>query len=452
MENIKKFNFSLALLILSIAFGVVVAYRPILSILTVIGILVITIYVIYIKGKLNTYHYVLTLIPLIIFSTPIKIASGLPAIRLDDLWLMFGAVIYLSNLLGVKKIKFRWNLPIKLYVVFIFWMAITILLSSIREPYYYNHRDWFEIVKNVKLVIIFLLIMNLKWDEYQFNRIANTVIISLFITGVFGIFQYFNIVNVNSWLSNYYIAESKLSGFYDNGRVVGTFGNPNIFAGALIIGASLAMSKLMIKFRLSGVIILSVLVFATFLTLSRTGLISLVIALVSVIFFSFLRNKKRFKTLIFALIPIPVGLVLLKFVPSSFFMRMNNLNNVNSDNSFMTRIYNWKSIYTARTSNNLITGTGPTGNLSITFDNEWLNILTFYGIIGVILFLLLFLSISFKINTTEYKNNKWIQIATQSMLIAFSVYMVTSSVFYALQLMPIVMVCLAIAYRLSISK
>ncbi|MFJ8266844.1 O-antigen ligase family protein [Peribacillus asahii] len=448
-----KFKYLFLSLIFSVILGVISANRPILFILVFLGILILMMYVRYMRGQIGIYHYVLTLIPLIIFSTPIKVASGLPAIRLDDLWLLFGAVIFSSNLLLRKqKIKFKWNWSVKLFLLFIFWIAVTILLLSFREPNYYTHSDWFEIVKVGKLLIIFLLVLNMKWNEMQFNKIANTVIISLFITAVFGIFQYFNIANINSWLSNYYIAETKISGFYNNGRVVGTFGNPNIFAGALIVGASLVMSKLMVKFKLSNTLILSAFVFAIFLTLSRTGLISLIVVFMSVVFFSFLRYKKRIRVLVFSFFLIPIGLLLLKYVPENFFMRIGNLNNVNNDDSFTTRLYNWRYIFEARTSNNIITGTGPSGRLMITFDNEWLNLLTYYGLIGVFLFVLLFLSILFKINTTEFKNNSWIQIAAQAMIVAFPIYMITSSVFYALQLMPIVMICLALAYRLSINE
>lgn len=446
----KTLNYLVILLLATLA-AFLATQSHTLSVLLILAVPALFLYVIFIRGVLNLYHYVLIFIPLLIFSPPLRIASGIPAIRLDDLWLMFGAVVFATQvLLRNQKIKFKWNASMKLFVAFFGWIALTILFSSFREPQYYATGDWFELVKIGKLVLIFAIIMNLKHDEKQFKTIANTLIISLFITAVFGIFQYFNFLNINAWLSGFYIGGTNVSGFYDNGRVVGTYGNPNIFAGALLIGASLSLSKLIVKFNVSNLLVLSVFVFSLFLTLSRTGLIALAVVGVSVILFSLIRYRNRIKVMVVSSLLVPLGIFLLNYAPEKFFMRVGNLNDINSDMSFSVRQKNWDFIIQSRTMNNLITGTGPTSRLPITFDNEWLHLVTHYGIIGILLFLMIFSSIFLKIRASQLKDIRWIQIAAQAMIVGFAFYMITSSVFHALQLMPILLICLAIAYRLSI--
>lgn len=446
MMNKEKFVVLLGFITTAILV-IISLYSLTLLVLIIAGIVGLVVYGLFLNKKLNLYHFTLILIPAFVFSPSITIASGLPDIRFDDLWLGFGTIVFLTKLsLAKLKLRVKFSLSAKIFLLFITWIAITILISSFREPYYYKQSDWFELVKNGKLLVIFLIVYNLKITNNQFYRLVNMLIFSLFISAVFGVFQFFNILNVNSWLTPYFIADSQVAGFERNGRVVGTFANPNVFAGVLLVGVSLSLSKLLNKLNIFSAIHLLFFILAIFLTLSRTGLIALAVVGCSVVLVSLVRSRNKISILLFSGISSFVPLLALKFVPESFFYRMGFLNDISSDGSFSARRYNWEQIIESRTKINILTGTGPTGKLPITFDNEWLHILTYYGIIGATLFVLLFLVFFINVSNVKMKENSWIQISCQCLLITFPIYMVTSVVFQQLQIMPIVMMCLSLGF------
>lgn len=328
------------------------------------------------------------------------------------------------------------------------WILVTIIISLIREPLYFSNSDLFEILKFSKLLIIYTIINNIYYTTKEMSKIFNTIILAIALNAFFGISQYFNILNINEWLSPIFIGETNLISFYDHSRVVGTLGNPNIFAGVLLIGLSLTLAKLLNKIDLKMTILFFVQFMALIFTQSRTGFVIFFIIIVFIIFNQLIFNSNNFKDMIknITVIVILPAIIFMLFLllPTKYFNRIDNLNNISEDLSFNTRLMIWKDTFFNRTMDNIIFGTGPTSNFSITFDNEWLHILTHYGIIGLI-FILFFLFIIYRNSKIGIKDFYWITISCRTIILSMVIYMMTASVFHTLQLGPIVMIILALS-------
>lgn len=431
------FTMSLVLLVLTI-------YQPAIFFVSLLILLGSLLYLNFISGRLKLIHYVCILAPSIVLSPFINI-PGLMAIKLEDIWLAFGLMVFFTKMIQTKgKLSIDFPVYAKLFLLFIAWIIVTIFISSYREPYYYSHRDWLEVFKNIKLLAILLISYNVKLNSKGLKKAVNILLLSLLASALFGIMQYFNILNINSWLTPYYIFESKLNDLETQSRVVGTFGNPNFFAAALLIGIAFSFSSLFNDFKFRYIVFLLIFFTALIMTLSRTALVTAV--LLVIIMFTMIINKtrKRIKSFfMFSFIPF-VFLIALKFAPESFFFRMGFLSDLSSDNSFQSRLFLWKEVFESRAKINLFTGTGPVSKLHFHYDNEWLMLLTLYGVIGVFLFMLLFTTIYYNLGKVSNNELSFYNITLKGLILVFAVYMITIPVFQQLQLMPLIILFLGL--------
>lgn len=407
----------------------------------------------FLSGRLNLIDYTKILIPIIVLSPIVKIPGLFADLRLDDIWLAFGFLILLIKI-AVNKLDFKIIIPTyaKVFVVFIFWISVTIFISSYREPHLYSTRDWTEVYKTLKLLIYLLIAVNLKLDFNKQKNMMNTLLISILISAVFGILQYFNVADINSWLTKYYIFETKVYNLETQRRVVGTFGNPNIFGTALILGIALCLSNLFSGFKKRYIIALFILFLAQIMSLSRT---SLILAIILIVFLSFkiiTKTKRKAVTLLYmGLIPV-IAVLGLQFAPGLFFRRLSRVANISTDTSFQGRINMWENIWHSRTNVNLLTGTGPTSNIRITFDNEWLELLTHYGLIGLTLFILMFLIMYRVLAKMDSNKVNFYNLSAQSLLIILAASMWMFTVFNILQLMPVIIILLGISLNENIRR
>lgn len=403
------------------------------------------------RFKFNWYLYLALMVPIIAFSPPINLGVG-PDIRLDDLWLLFGGLAFVTLYLRKKNtLSLSFTKPAVIFFSFICWIGITIVMSIIREPNLYSHSDWLDIYKNLKLLLIFILATSINLDKQQLNNLLKIIGSVIFISALFGIAQYFNIFNINSWVVKYYVNDSQLRNFEIHRRVVSFFRNSNVFAGILFIGIALSFAKLLVKPKLIRFIELIVYFAAMFLTMSRTGLLGVAILVATIFILSLIKYTKKRNIALFGLASLAIPLAVLPFAPDMFFYRISRLGNILNDNSFKARLAGWEEIYVERTSNNIITGTGPVGKLHFYYDNEWLQILTNFGIIGVILVISLFTIIYLNIGRVGKNNQEylWVSIAAQGLIITYAFYMITLAVFQQLQMMPLIILFLGVVMALN---
>ena len=188
---------------------------------------------------------------------------------------------------------------------------------------------------------------------------------------------------------------------------------------------------------------------AVIMTVSRTAIISGALLILIMSALTIVKTKKKVSTfLMLSFIPITI-LVGLQFATDKFYYRLNSLGNISTDTSFQARLINWQNIFISRLKDNLLTGTGPVSKLRITFDNEWLMLLTLYGIIGTAIFIITFTTIY--INLSKMKSNTvyYYNIALKGLLIILAISMFTMPVFQQLQLMPIVILFIGLILNKS---
>ena len=89
-------------------------------------------------------------------------------------------------------------------------------------------------------------------------------------------------------------------------------------------------------------------------------------------------------------------------------------------------------------------------------DNEWLLLLRRYGLIGVIIFILWFAYFYFGLSkicrSSSSAEVRALAISLQATLLAYAVYMIPVAVYHSLQLMPILLIFLGLAYSQIRSK
>ena len=405
----------------------------------------------FLLGKFTTAHYLMVLFPSIILSPIIRIPGFPIAIRLDDLWMAFGAILLVIYLFKRKNLDIYFPRYARVFLLFIVWIAFTIFLSTYREPYFYSVRDWTEVYKNVKLLIYLLIAINISLNMKDLRKIVSVAIGSLLVTALFGMMQYFNFLNINSWLTPYYILDSNVRALELNGRVVGTFGNPNMFGFAILIGIALSLSELFKSFKIRHAISLFIFFIALTMTQSRTALVTGVVLLALISLMILWKTNKKVKTLaLFSFIPL-IGIVALRYAPHQFFSRIGRLSDVSSDSSLNARFRMWEDIYVTRTEGNELFGTGPTSLVRIMFDNEWLMLLTYYGIIGVALFIVMFALMYNKLSKVNSNNLNFYNIAARGLILVYAICMWMSDVFTLLQIMPIVMLVIGLSLNKSVN-
>lgn len=412
--------------------------------ITLGGFVLFGLYLYFLRPNIGLMHFVMFLVPMIILSPTIMI-PGVIGIRLDDVWLAFGVAVYLSKL-AFTHMKFEFKAPgySKIFIAFICWVAITIFISSYREPMFYNNRDWLEVYKNLKLLLIFIIVAQLKLSKTSVTKIFKITLISLTISALFGIAQYLNFAGVNSWITPYFLAESQIKGFEVHSRIVGTYANPNVFAAALLVGVGLSITRFFQTFKFRFILLSLIFMFTIFLTLSRTALVAGLFLILLIAIQSLGQSKQKIFTILsFIFVPI-AALIGLRLAPERFFFRMQNLGNLSQDESFQVRLDVWRDIYETRTLPNLWAGTGPVGNLRFIFDNEWLMLLTTYGIIGIALVVCLFCVIYVKLGKLDAYAYNFNNIALRSIIIVYGLCMFAEPIFQQLQLMPLVVLLISV--------
>lgn len=442
MSNRYKVFIVFLYLVCSVFFLVLTMLESSFLFLALSLLVVIHLFYKFFKGDWGLYQYVLIFIPAIILSPIIRFPGLVWAFKLDDFWFAFGLVVFVVKLVFIKDFKIKIPSYANLFLIFMLWISVTILLSVFREPELYSHRDWTEIYKNVKLLVFILIGVNIKLDKRKLTKIINTFLYSLSVSALFGVAQYFNLLNVNEWLSPYYTLESNFRSLIVSSRVTATFGNPNVFGSALLIGIAISFAKMLYEFEKKHLLMLLLFLVSLTMSLSRTSFIVCALMLLLILCSVFIRSNRKLPALL-TVFSSPILIILvLKLVPDSLFRRLGEFRDLETAGGYQVRLAMWKNIYQSRTHDNLFAGTGPTSRLHIEFDNEWLLLLTHYGVIGVILFLTMFTVIFIKLGKAS--NYGFHNIAMRSLLLAFIVYMIFLPIFKSLQVMPIIILLIGL--------
>ncbi len=266
------------------------------------------------------------LIASIVLSPGIVVISGMPALRGEDIILIFIIGLFLLKTTIAGKIVPKVDSVTKIFI----FMGLSAFLSICGTSIIYNKpillKDFFILPQMFKYYVVFAVARSMDMHEQQAKIYINIIIIVGLLAALVGLFQYYNLFSVNSWLTPLYTAEGRLDALSLGAvrrRIVGTSGNPNFFGYILgcvfcfITGLTLhAINK---KVKIFAWVSLGVVGITAALTLSRTTMLTF-----GIIFFSALVLRQiavrgvqpAFKYLFIVII---VALFFLKFVKSEGF-------------------------------------------------------------------------------------------------------------------------------------
>jgi len=387
----------------------------------------------------------------------IRLPGPIPDVRPEFIIALIAwCLIILSSISTGKPIHLRYCNVYKWFAIF----AIVIMLSITYIALVNNQmpiwRDFWEIVKLLLYFIIFVLVSSQRITHNDLRRYYKLALIVFLISACFGFLQYINFAGINELISPYY-APTQIRGLLVHGRITGTTPNPNEFGALMVLAASLALSGALVyrewKLRLFCWFSLLIYGIALLLTLSRTSLVCLFIASIIIIFLFYKEKglKGNFKRLFpLVLLGFLIIIVLLQVLPEKALARFSELLYFTEAPSWQARVGKWKTHYDIWLGSPLF-GWGPgKAEMSTIVDNEWLLILRRYGLFGLISFISLFGCLYnglFRIGRDNPETSVIaLTVALRGTLISYSLYMMLASVYHSMQLMPILLLLLGLAY------
>lgn len=365
----------------------------------------------------------LSVILFTILAPPIRITTSFPVMRLEEivLFIIFPIAFLLEKKKTLHKRGFiRENLNIIMICFFIIVLAMTFSLfyGSLFLDVPITFGDLNEFLKPIKFAMTFLLFSQLTICKEKLDFFSKVILIGAMVSACIGFFQYFNLFNINDYISPLYTrTEHQLKALIKNGRVSSTFGNPIVYGGFMMVMTLFSLSILWgsvnKKLKRLAIIALPLFVISIVLTKSRapimlTGVSIIILFLVIQIF-----NKGNRKTKIRNLV-IFLGLLLVAI--GSFFLLSDKwalyrfqrlLENPSKDTSLMKRVGNWIDAYKYFLKSPVF-GWGPaTSKMTTWVENDYLFILRRYGLLGFIAFftpLVLIFNKSIKFITAKINN------------------------------------------------
>ena len=232
MEHKVENGFIIALASLVVAYSSV--KLSLFGIALVVGLL-ISVLIIYLS-----IHKPIIIAIILMFSAlllpPLNISNSLPAIRPEFIIVV---IAFISMLFSKRKLVLYRNPLNKWFLIFGVCILLSIFYGGVRG-YGIGVRDFYEIMKLALYWMMFYVGLQVVRKTDDADKIIKWLLITFALTSLFGIGQFFNMANMNSWLTPYYADIEKYGMIHESGQIVGTVGNPNEFGILLIFGALLA--------------------------------------------------------------------------------------------------------------------------------------------------------------------------------------------------------------------
>lgn len=338
---------------------------------------------------------------LVVFSlvlTPsLDLIPGLPAIRLEELFIFSWILLYVGFQNGSLRIVL--SPPALILIAYIILLPVSIM-NGLSHGYEASFADLIQFIKLFKYLSCFYLsaVVFSSFDHYDSSRFIKKIYLLLFLLSILTFLQYFNVLGLNAFLvpliadEKYYYLITGLG----SQRPIGMIGNPNalgfmfVFMIIFCICASKNSSKL--GLFLPPWLILAVGIIAMLLTLSRTALAALLVSILAIFSWRFLLSltKKRIGVgflkggVIFSLLAFFV--LNSDFFHQEVLWRFSRGIDLATDTSFNARIRNWVEAYNIFIDVPIV-GAGPLTmqKFEHAVDNEYLFLARSYGIVGVAL-------------------------------------------------------------------
>lgn len=450
---------SLLIIVLSLVISVLSArYQMWALALTLVVVVSLLLAYGFFKGsKLSFQRIVIFLLVASILSPSIRLPEGIPDVRLELIIVLIAWGLFLLGHLATNyPIKLRPNPAYRWFTLFGLAILFSMTYAALVKGYVPIGRDFWELGKLLKYFLIFALVASLRISSTDMKRYYKIALIVFLCSAFFGFAQYLDLGYLNAMISPYY-APTQMRGLLVQGRIMGTTPNPNEFGALMVLAASLALSGvLFLQGRGPRMLCWSTLpIFglALVLTLSRSALVALFLAAATVLFL-FLRQKSLRRRLrrvvVLVLFGSIVGAFIFQLMPEKAVFRFGQLGAFTEAPSWQARVENWKTHFAIWTESPWL-GWGPGKTIMGTIvDNEWLLLLRRYGVVGLAVFLCLFGSLFFGLSRIRKANPDpsvvALTVALQGTFVGYVLYMGLAAVYHSLQLMPIFVLFLGLAY------
>ncbi len=387
----------------------------------------------------------------------LRLPGGIPDIRPEFIIILAASgLILLDHLATGHPLRIRRYPVYKWFALFAFAIMLSMMYASSFKGQPVAGRDFWEIAKPLLYFLIFVLVASDRINPAKLKRYYKFILLILAFSAVVGFLQYLNFAGINRIVSPYY-APTQIQGLLVHRRITGTTPNPNEFGALMVLASSLALSGTLFfrEYRMRRLCwaVFPFYIFSLVLTVSRTSIISLFVSFATIMFLFFKKRGLRrsfVRLFIVILLGFIIGLLILQFTPAKALSRFGELTTFTSATSWQARIHNWETHYTIWLKSPWL-GWGPgKADMGTVVDNEWLLLLRRYGVVGLAAFLSLFGSIYTGLSRIR-KNNREpsavaLSIALQGTFVGYVVYMALAVVYHSLQLMPILLLFLGLAY------
>jgi hypothetical protein len=169
------------------------------------------------------------------------VSGHLPAVRLEQLLLPYALLVFwVDHRLGRR---FRLGFLDWIFVGLALSTLVSILVAPLILRTHLSPRDFFELLKLALYWSFYRLARSAYDGGADEHRLLDVLLLAGGLSAGFALFQYFDWLRVNAWLTPLYAPEPHLGVLRQSGRVVGTFANPNyfgIFCAMLLLGCLVA--------------------------------------------------------------------------------------------------------------------------------------------------------------------------------------------------------------------
>ena len=454
------------IIVLGLMIGVLSAISRVWALAAVLMILAIllVVYGFFKDGRLSFRRLTSCLLLAAILLPPIRLPAGLPAIRVETIVILVAWILFiLGHLATGQPLRFHRTSVHRWFILFGLSMALTTAYAAVVNGYMPIGRDYWEFVKLLQYFLIFAMVSSLQISRADMRRYYTIALILFLSAALFGFAQYLSLGDINAVFSPYY-APTQMRGILVQGRITGTTCNPNEFGALMVLATSVALSgALFVRSRMLALFswfCSAVFVLAIIFTLSRSALIALAVAVSFIFLFKWPRTVGVRRSICRLLVILPllvvIGSVVVQLAPDKFFFRIEQLGDITNATSWQGRLAKWQDSLELWKQSPLF-GWGPgKATMETTVDNEWLLLLRRYGLIGIVVFISWFGSFYFGLTrilrASVVPEMEALTIALQATLVAYAVYMIPAAIYHALQLMPILLILLGLAYSKSRAK
>jgi len=417
---------------------------------------------------------VIMLSAMILPSFPVH--PSLPNIRLDEIVLFaaFGLnVLYLIlrrfRLGEQEKSELRAQKR-ELKVIYIIFglMVFSYLLSNIygvyiRQAGYYGLRDVMELVTYLKYFLLITLVVSLEIHKEELDFLSKAFVGGLIFLIIFGWGQHLNLLNMNTWLSPYFNQQHWEHLIVGNpARVLGTFDNPNFFGILTVIALSFLTVRYLFgetKFPWKLFILIGLVIKLEFLTISRTALFGIALLFSILCVWAFLYYKRDKKTVVKIIALFLLTMALFLTASPDFFYRLSEGADFSSSTSFQGHLDRWQAAVGTIWESPVL-GWGTQKYVMTTLvDNEYALYARRYGLVGLVVYLSLFL-VPFILGWKKLKRRAKLAgrgkpfshqaqfiAAYLAVLPSILVFNFMAGIFYNLQIMTIFVISMGLVYN-----